>query len=262
MLKYVKLNLENLEDEKLKINIIKNLPALHFILKETRRFIKLGKSIFKEREAGNIEKEKKIIYEGENLWAKNIVNHFDIPFEIIGKENIPKDGPVLFVANHQGYADILDILYALENIQVSFVAKKEFENFPYLGKAIRITNGIFLERGNSKEAIKALREGVEILKNGYSLVIFPEGTRSKEKEMGTFKSGSLKFAQKAKVPIVPITINGPYNLFEKNGYITPVKQTLIFHEIIHYEKMDRKEQATMMPVLEDIIRKGLENIED
>lgn len=245
----------------MKMNLMKNLPALNFLLKETRRFFKLEKSIMKEREAGNIEKEKKIIYEGANLWARNIVDHFNIPFEIIGRENIPKDGPVLFVANHQGYADILDILYALENIQVSFVAKKEFEKVPYLGRAIRVTNGFFLERGNTKEAIKALKEGVEILKKGYSLVIFPEGTRSQGSEMGSFKPGSLKFAQKANVPIVPVTINGPYKLLEEKGYPNPVKQTLIFHEIIHYENMDRKEQASMMPIIEDIVRKGLEETE-
>ena len=246
----------------MKIKILKNLPALNFLIKETRNFFKLEKAIMREREAGNIDDEKRIIYEGENLWAKNIVDHFNIPFEIIGKENIPKDGPVLFIANHQGYADILDILYALENLQVSFVAKKEFEKFPYIGRAIRVTNGVFLERGNSKDAIKALREGVEILKKGYSLVIFPEGTRSQENEMGSFKPGSLKFAQKAKVPIIPVTINGPYEILEKNGYVNPVKQTVIIHEIIHYENMDRKEQAAMMPVIEDIVRNGLESIKD
>jgi 1-acyl-sn-glycerol-3-phosphate acyltransferase len=244
----------------MKLHIYNNLPALHFLLGRTRKFFKLKPLMEKALADNDMDLEKKIMVEGSNKWAKSIVEHFNIPIEIQGKENIPTEGPVLFVANHQGYADIVDILYAIDTVQVSFIAKKEFEKFPYLGKCIRMTHGIFIQRGAGKEAIKALREGVKTLKQGYSLIIFPEGTRSQGNEMRSFKPGSLKFAQKAKVPIVPVTINGPYELLEKYGKVNPCQQTIIFHEMIHYELMDRKEQSEMMPIIEDIVRKGLEDI--
>lgn len=244
----------------MKLHIIKNLPLLHFLLGRTRKFFKLIPSLEKARADNDLDLERKIMLDGSNKWATSVVDHFDIPFEIKGKENIPKEGPILFIANHQGYADILDVLYAIDTIHVGFVAKKEFEKVPFLGKAIKILHGVFLERGTGKEAIKALREGVNILKQGYSLIIFPEGTRSKENEMGSFKPGSLKFAQKAKVPIIPVTIDGSYELFEKNGWLNPCKQTVIFHDLIHYELMDRKEQSEMMPKIEAIVKNRLEDI--
>jgi 1-acyl-sn-glycerol-3-phosphate acyltransferase len=226
----------------------------------TRKFFKLTSLIEKALADNDLDLERKIIAEGSNEWAKSIVEHFNIPIEIQGKENLPKEGPVLFVSNHQGYADIVDILYAIDTVQASFIAKKEFQKYPYLGKGIKISHGLFLERGSGKEAIKALREGVNILNQGYSLIIFPEGTRSQENEMRTFKPGSLKFAQKAKVPIIPVSIKGPYELLEKHGKVNPCQQTVIFHEMIHYELMDRKEQATMMPTIEAIVRNGLNSI--
>ncbi|NLY82895.1 MAG: 1-acyl-sn-glycerol-3-phosphate acyltransferase [Clostridiales bacterium] len=244
----------------MELNIFKNLATLFFIISRTRKFFKNTSSIEKAKADDDLDLEKKLILEATNKWATSIVDHFNIPFEIQGKENLPKEGPVLFVSNHQGYADILDLLYAIDTVQASYIAKKEFENFPYLGRAVRLTHGVFLERGSGKEAIKALRKGVDILKQGYSLIIFPEGTRSKENDMRSFKAGSLKFAQKAKVPIVPVTINGSYELFEKNGKVVPCLQTIIFHEMIHYELMDRKEQSEMMPKIEKLIRNSLEDL--
>ncbi len=79
-------------------------------------------------------------------------------------------------------------------------------------------NCVFMDRSNPRAGLKAIQEGVAHLKEGYSQVIFPEGSRSRGEQMGEFKPGSFKLATKARVPIVPVTINGSYNIMESHGW--------------------------------------------
>jgi 1-acyl-sn-glycerol-3-phosphate acyltransferase len=138
-----------------------------------------------------------------------------------GTEFISKDENYLFVGNHQGNFDI-PVLYHVSPVKMSFVAKKEMEKIPLLGMAMKARGCIFLDRENPRNAIKGINDGIKLLKSGYSLSLFPEGTRSKGETMNEFKTGGLRLALKSGVKVIPVTMQGTYKMMEQNnGIIIP-----------------------------------------
>lgn len=138
---------------------------------------------------------------------------------ITGIENIP-DETVLFVGNHRSIFDVV-LLIKVINRPFGFIGKKELTKIPYLNLLLKLMGGLFLDRNNFREGLKIILAGIEMLKSGLSMLIFPEGTRNKESEEPLpFKQGSLKLAEKANVPIVPFSIKGTDNIFENNNGLT------------------------------------------
>lgn len=148
-----------------------------------------------------------------------------------GMENIPKDSPVLYVGNHRSYFDIL-VGYTTVPGLVGFVAKKEMEGYPLLSDWMANVNCLFLDRKNLKEGLKTILEGIEKVKRGVSIWIFPEGTRNKNEsilELLPFKEGSLKIAEKSGCPVVPVAVTGTAEIFEKHfPRIKPAHVTIEF----------------------------------
>lgn len=151
-------------------------------------------------------------------WAKSLVNLTGSKVNIIGRENLDYEGPVVFVSNHQGNFDI-PLLIAGISKPKGFIAKYELKKMPIINKWMEVMHCVFIKRNHPREALKAINEGIRIVKKGHSLVIFPEGTRSKGMKMGEFKPGSLRLATKAQVPIVPVTIKGSFKIMEANGWL-------------------------------------------
>ena len=136
---------------------------------------------------------------------------------IKGKENLP-DGPVLLVGNHQGDFDVLLILFAFGEIPV-IVAKKEAKKVPIAATWMKMIHCIFMDRGNVRAGLQSIKDATEYLEHGFSVAIFPEGTRSQGPNMGEFKSGAFKAAVKAKVPVVPVAIDGSYKMMEEKKHL-------------------------------------------
>ena len=135
---------------------------------------------------------------------------------VIGEENIP-DEPVLFIGNHRSYFDILLTYTRCERL-TGYVAKKSMEKVPLLSTWMRFLHCLFMDRENLKEALKTILEGVELIKSGISVCIFPEGTRSRndsDLDMLPFHEGSFKLATKTDCPIIPISINNSSAIWEK-----------------------------------------------
>lgn len=148
---------------------------------------------------------------------------------VTGAENVPVNEAVLYVGNHQGNMDI-PLLYLTAPQKMSFVAKKEMVKLPIFGFLMKQRQCVFMDRENVRESIKSINEAIDNLKQGFSIAIFPEGTRSKGSEMGEFKVGSLRIALKAGVKVIPVSLSGSYKLMEETGKITPAKVS------IHYGK--------------------------
>ena len=148
-----------------------------------------------------------------------------------GKENIPEDRAVLYVGNHRSYFDIL-VGYTTVPGLVGFVAKKEMEKIPLLSTWMRYVNCLFLDRKNLKEGLKTILEGIDQVKNGVSVWIFPEGTRNKQEDLMDllpFKEGSLKIAEKSGCPVVTVAMTGTAEIFENHfPYIRPGNVTIEF----------------------------------
>lgn len=135
-----------------------------------------------------------------------------------GFENIPKDRAVLYVGNHRSYFDIL-VGYVTVPDLTGFVAKKEMERYPLLSNWMRNVHCLFLDRENMREGLKTILAGIEKVKQGVSIWIFPEGTRNRADDlldMLPFKEGSLKIAEKSGCPVVPVAITGTAEIFEKH----------------------------------------------
>ncbi len=234
-------------------------PALFKAWREISKFNKNGKKFEELAAAGDVLAEREFVHREEVKCAKAICERLKINLEIKGEENVPVSGPLMVYSNHQSLADILAIICLFENhFQIGFISKDEWRNLKPLAKAIEYTKSVFLVRGGGREALAAISHSTELLSNGFSLAIFPEGTRSKKHEMGEFKAGAFKFAEKAKVPILPVTLDGGYKTFEETGNYKPNQTIRItVHPLVHIENMDRKQQKEAATQIEETIRSGL-----
>lgn len=163
-----------------------------------------------------------------------------------GQERIPRDTAVLYVGNHRSYFDIL-AGYTTVPGPVGFVAKKEMERIPLLRDWMVNVNCLFLDRHNIKEGLKTILEGIEKVKHGISIWIFPEGTRNENKDMTEllpFKEGSLKIAEKSGCPVVPVAITGTADVLENHfPKIRPAHVTIVYGEPFYVKDLapeDRK----------------------
>ena len=152
-------------------------------------------------------------------WARSMVWLAGGRIKVVGAENIP-EGPVLFVGNHQGYFDIPVYLGFIDKPK-GFVAKIEMLKLPIFRTWMRNLKCVFMDRNDIRQSVQVINEASELLRVGYSITIFPEGTRSKGDNLGEFKAGSIKAAIKAGVPIVPVAIDGSYKLLEQHKHLHP-----------------------------------------
>ncbi|MHB1127959.1 MAG: lysophospholipid acyltransferase family protein [Bacillota bacterium] len=136
--------------------------------------------------------------------------------KIVGAENIPKEGPVLFVSNHQGHMDSV-IIHAFIDKPKGFVSIVEVLNIPILSTWMKYMRCVFMDRDDARQSLACIYQGIDYLKQGRSMVVFPEGKLSDWGPTGVFNRGWLKLATKTGVPIVPITINGSYKVLSKDG---------------------------------------------
>lgn len=149
-----------------------------------------------------------------------------------GRERIP-EGAVLYVGNHSSYFDILAAYSTVPGL-TGFIAKKEMERYPFLSDWMRLVNCLFLNRKDIKEGLKTILEGIEKVKGGVSMWIFPEGTRNENEdplELLPFHEGSMKIAEKSGCPVVPVAITGTAAIFEKHiPFIRPSRVTIEYGE--------------------------------
>ena len=160
----------------------------------------------------------------------------------IGFEKIPKDVPVLYVANHESFFDVLLTLTKLPG-KICFVAKKNFQKVPIFAQALELYNVLFIDRDDIKQGLKTILQAIENVKSGMSVFIFPEGTRSRDGRMNEFKEGSMKIAVKSGCPIVPIAISGSAQVWEHHfPKLEPAKVTVEILDPIIPSDYDAREQ--------------------
>ena len=241
------------------MNPFKSGPALLKVFGTAKKFNKNIPKLQELRKAGDIKGEQELILRASGDWAVETAEKLGVKFEIVGEENIPKSGPIMVYANHQGLADILAIYYLFRNhFQIGFISKDEWRRLKPLADAIEYTRSVFLVREDPREAIRVIGECSELLANGFSLAIFPEGTRSKRHETAEFKPGSFKFAERAKVPILPITLDGSYKMFEETGNFVPGQTIKItVHPLVSLDGLSKAELREVGTKIESIIKSGL-----
>ncbi|MEM6800109.1 MAG: HAD-IB family hydrolase, partial [Bacteroidota bacterium] len=139
-----------------------------------------------------------------------------IELVVKGQENLWSQRPAVFIFNHQSSADLF-IVSKLIRKDATGIAKKELKNMPIIGQLMMASGVIFIDRKNREKAIEAMKPAVEALKSGTSIIIFPEGTRSKDYKLGSFKKGAFHLAMQAKVPIVPVVIRNAHDAMPRGS---------------------------------------------
>jgi 1-acyl-sn-glycerol-3-phosphate acyltransferase len=149
------------------------------------------------------------------IWARGILWICGIKVDVIGLENIDHEKPYIYISNHQSNFDILACVAAIPGT-VRFVAKKELFRIPIFAQGMYMVGMIPIDRGRSVEARKTLDKAIEKVHQGVSLIIFPEGTRSKDGQIHDFKKGGFVLALNGKIEILPISISGSRHIMEKH----------------------------------------------
>ncbi len=158
------------------------------------------------------------------LWAIVHLKVCGIKVSLEGLENI-SEPPYIFMCNHQSELDIFALLSSLR-LSVKWVAKKELFFMPFLGWLLKSGRNISLDRENPREALKAMNEAAQKIRDGMNIIIFPEGTWSKDSTLLPFKKGGFFLALRAGVPIIPIGIEGTGKL-QPEGCFVPREKGLI-----------------------------------
>lgn len=161
------------------------------------------------------------LYVVQKLWSPVLLWAGGAKFEVTGLENADFTKPAIYVCNHQSTLDI-PALFAALKVPFRFVAKKQLQYVPFIGWYMTMAKFVFVDRTNHKRAMRSLDEAAERIRGGVSIAMFPEGTRSGDSAVMPFKKGPFALAMKARVPVVPVAIEGSGRLMPKNSWrITP-----------------------------------------
>ncbi len=151
------------------------------------------------------------------FWSRTSLAMSRVKVTTVGTELIPKTGPVIYMGNHQSNFDILALTVAIPR-RFSWLAKEELFRVPFFGGAMRRAGYIPLDRSDGRQALKSIDEAAKRIRDGVSVVIFPEGTRTHDGSLLPFKKGGFTLASRAAVPVVPFTINGSRRINPRNRF--------------------------------------------
>lgn len=174
---------------------------------------------------------------------------------VVGEENIPTDEPVLYVGNHRSYFDIL-LTYTRVPRPTGYIAKREMIKIPLLSHWMKNLHCLFLDRQDIKQGLKTILEGIEKVKSGISICIFPEGTRNKVNDTFLpFHEGSFKIAEKSGCAIIPMSINNAAAIFE--DHLPKIKKAHVILEYgkpIYIKDMSKEEKKFVGVYVQNIIK--------
>jgi len=200
------------------------------------------------------EEREEYLYNLEKDWAASTIKYSELKVEVVGSENLLNQTCV-YISNHQSMLDIPVIMMNIKDT-AGAVAKIEMKKVPVISYWMKELGCVFLDRENGREGLKTILQAIEIIKSGRSMLIFPEGTRSRGKGVSDFKKGSLKLAVKANVPVIPITVDGTYKGLE--GEPGDLRAQIIFHKPIYMEDLSKDEKANLSEICREIIARQLE----
>jgi 1-acyl-sn-glycerol-3-phosphate acyltransferase len=166
-------------------------------------------------------------------WWSRIVCAISLcPVRVAGREKLAARQSYVFIANHQGVFDIF-LLYGYLNTPIKWVMKKSLRDIPLVGKACEKAGFIFVDTTSPLAAAKTIRQAERSLKDGASIAIFPEGSRSRTGQLGKFKKGAYQMALDMRLPIVPIAIKGSFQVMSRHTILlTPHRMEILIGDPI------------------------------
>ncbi|MBO6108677.1 MAG: 1-acyl-sn-glycerol-3-phosphate acyltransferase [Eubacterium sp.] len=175
--------------------------------------------------------------------------------QIVGREKIPTDTPVMYAANHRSFYDII-LMYTVVPTQTLFVAKIELKKFVCIAQWMFFLNCQFMDRGNIKQNLDTILKTIEYAKKGYSVYISPEGTRNATDELLEFHEGSMKIATKAGIPVVPVVFTGTEDILEKHlPWVHRGTIRVEFGDPIYPDELDKEDKKHLGAYVRDRVQK-------
>ena len=159
-----------------------------------------------------------LAFDLSKIWARIMLAVTNVRCVIRGREKIVPDTSYVIVSNHQSEFDILAIVTSL-GIQYRWVIKKELRSVPLFGYALYASRNVFIDRGDHEQAMKSIRQSMERLPTGVSVLFFAEGTRSEDGTIRPFKKGAFLVAVDRGLPILPVTVNGSRKVLPKKSLV-------------------------------------------
>jgi 1-acyl-sn-glycerol-3-phosphate acyltransferase len=151
------------------------------------------------------------------LWGRSLFRAWGATLRVEGREKVDFHQPQVYMSNHQSHTDIL-ALYATIPTPVRFLAKKELKYIPIFGWGMAVANYVFIDRSRRARAFRSIDLAAARIAKGHAVVVFPEGTRSEDGTLGSFKKGGFVLALKSGVPVVPVGIVGTYGVLPKHSW--------------------------------------------
>ncbi len=218
------------------------------------------RKVCKLRKAGETAEHDALtrLYVGK--WARNMVKMAGGTVEVKGLEHMPQ-GSAVYVGNHIGNFDIPLVMGYMGDDTKPMFAKMEIKKIPLIRDWMVELYCVFVNRDNPRAAVAALNDAAKTVKNGYSMVIFPEGTRSPDGLVKEFKGGAFKIAQKTGAPVVPFAITGTDKMMaRKSMWIRPARLTLEVLPPIDTTDFTREDFSNLPEECANRIRKALHQI--
>jgi 1-acyl-sn-glycerol-3-phosphate acyltransferase len=150
------------------------------------------------------------------FWGRLVLKITPIRVKTKGLEHLQFGVNYIYAANHASYFDIPTLVAVLPG-QIRIVFKKELTRLPIFGWAMKLGSYISIDRGDSREAVESLEKAAGEIREGSSVLLFPEGTRTQDGRIQPFKRGAFTLAARSRVPIVPVTVNGSFSILPKRG---------------------------------------------
>lgn len=195
-------------------------------------------------------------------WASRLLRLAGADISVKGRENIPSDRPVIFVCNHRGNFDVPLVLSELDTPH-ALLSKTAVSKIPFISGWMKMLGCVFIDRSDPRKSLAGLAEVTKIVNNGYSYIIFPEGTRSKGGDLGDFKSGAFKVATDTRATLLPVAIEGTHNLMESNkNLIRPARVRMHILRPIETKDLSRAEMKDMPDKIRSAISDELKNMTD
>jgi 1-acyl-sn-glycerol-3-phosphate acyltransferase len=193
------------------------------------------------------------------IWSKVICRMLLLPIEVKGREHLDGRTSYVFVANHQGAFDIF-LIYGYLGHNFKWMMKKSLRKIPFVGKACESAHHIFVDKSGPKKIQETYEQARATLRHGTSLVVFPEGARSFTGKMGVFRRGAFQLADELRLPVVPITISGSFEILPRTAGVNLVhrhRMTLTFHHPIYPQGRGPEEERRVMDEAYRAIMDGL-----
>lgn len=191
------------------------------------------------------------------IWARILMFTSLIKVKIKGQNNFDTNKSYIFVSNHQSILDIF-LIYGWLNTKFKWIMKKEIRKIPFVGKACDMMGHIFIDRKNPIQAHKSIKNAEDKLINGTSIVLFPEGTRTKNGKLNVFRRGAFTIAKDLNLPIVPLTITGAYEALPYHKcYIKPGIITLHIHAPVETNYILNNDIPTLSKQIKETINQPL-----